>query len=140
LPLSQGVAFARARDTVAAETGAKTQRGKDIISQNATKHGILARNFRFKDDQEKAAYNTLVSELDGSVDRDDPLQRLLTEEVAIAHLRRWRALKLEQRTCRRQNPATELALKTIANSKLVDTGICFVDPESGRADHGREEN
>jgi hypothetical protein len=100
----------------------------------------LARNFRFKDDQEKAAYNTLVSELDGSVDRDDPLQRLLTEEVAIAHLRRWRALKLEQRTCRRQNPATELALKTIANSKLVDTGICFVDPESGRADHGREEN
>ena len=134
------MAFARARDTVAAETGAKTQRGKDIISQNATKHGILARNFRFKDDQEKAAYNTLVSELDGSVDRDDPLQRLLTEELAIAHLRRGRALKLEQRTCRRQNPATELALKTIANSKLVDTGICFVDPESGRADHGREEN
>jgi hypothetical protein len=99
------VAFARARDTVAAETGAKTQRGKDIISQNATKHGILARNFRFKDDQEKAAYNTLVSELDGSVDRDDPLQRLLTEEVAIAHLRRGRALKLEQRTCPTAEPS-----------------------------------
>jgi hypothetical protein len=112
-------------------TGAKTPSGKDIVSQNATKHGILARNFRFKDDWEKAAYNTLISDLDGSVDRDDPLQRLLAEEVAIAHLRRGRALKLEQRTYRRQNPATELALKTIANSKLVDTGICFVDPESG---------
>jgi len=112
-------------------TGAKTPRGKDIVSQNATKHRILARYFRFKDDQEKDAYNTLVSELEGSVDRDDPLQRLLTEELAIAHLRRGRALKLEQRTCRRRNPATELALETIKNSKLMDTGVLFVDPESG---------
>ena len=111
-------------------TGAKTRRGKDAASQNATKHGILARNFRFKDEQEKAAYNTLISDLDGSIDRDDPLQRMLAEEVAIAHFRRGRALKLEQRTCRRQNPATELALETIKNSKLMDTGVLFVDPES----------
>ena len=112
-------------------TGAKTQRGKNVASQNATKHGILSRKFRFKNDQEKADYNALMSDLDGSIDRDDPLQRMLAEEVAIAHLRRGRALKLEQRTCRRQNPATELALETIKNSKLVDTGICFGDPESG---------
>jgi len=112
-------------------TGAKTRRGKDVVGQNATKHGILARNFRFKDDREKADYNTLISDLDGSIDRDDPLLRMLTEEVAIAHLRRGRALKLEQRLCQRQNPATELALKTIENSRLVDTGVCFVDPESG---------
>jgi hypothetical protein len=112
-------------------TGAKTQRGKDIASQNSTKHGILARNFRFKDDQEKVAYNTLVSDLDGSIDRDDPLLRMLTEELAIAHLRRGRALKLEQKQCRQQNPATELALKAIENSDLVDTGVCLVDPESG---------
>lgn len=112
-------------------TGAKTQRGKDVVSQNATKHGILAQNFRFKDDQEKAYYNTLISDLDGSIDRDDPLQRMLIEEVAIAHFRRGRALKLEQRLCQRQNPATELALKTIENSKLIDTGISFVDPDSG---------
>lgn len=112
-------------------TGAKTQRGKDVVSQNATKHGILARNFRFKDDQEKADYNTLISDLDRSIDANDPILRMLTEEVVIGHLRRGRALKLEQRTCRRQNPATELALKTIENSKLVDTGVCLVDPESG---------
>jgi hypothetical protein len=112
-------------------TGAKTPKGKDVVSQNATDHGILARNFRFKDDEEKADYNTLISDLVGSIDGDDPLQRMLTEEVAIAHLRRGRALKMEQRTCRRQNPATELVLNTLENSKLVNTGVCFVDPESG---------
>jgi hypothetical protein len=112
-------------------TGAKTQRGKDVASQNATKHGILVRNIRFKDDQEKADYDTLISDLDRSIDRDDPIQRMLAEELAIGHLRRGRALKLEQRACRRQNPATELALKTIENSELVDTGACFVDSGSG---------
>jgi hypothetical protein len=111
--------------------GPKTEKGKDIVSQNATKHGILARNFRFKDDREKADYNALISDLDGSIDRDDPLQRMVAEELAVAHLRRGRALKLEQRTCRRQNPATELVLKTIENSNLLDTGLCFVDSESG---------
>jgi hypothetical protein len=111
--------------------GPTTQRGKEVASQNATRHGILARNFRFKDDREKADYHTLISDLDESIDRNDPLQRMLTEEVAIAHLRRGRALKLEQRACRRQNPATELALKSIENTELVDTGVCLVDPESG---------
>jgi hypothetical protein len=112
-------------------TGAKTQRGKDRVSQNATKHGILARNFRFKDNHEKADYDTLISDLDGSIDADDPLQRMLVEEVAIAHLRRGRALKLEQRTCRRQNPATELILNTMERSELVDTGVCSVETDSG---------
>ena len=88
-------------------TGAKTQRGKNVASSKRHKHGILARNFRFKDDQEKADYNALISDLDGSIDRDDPLHRMLAEEVAIAYLRRGRSLKLEHRTCRRQNPATE---------------------------------
>ena len=112
-------------------TGAKTQRGKDAASQNATKHGILARNFRFKDDQEKAAYNTLISDLDRSIDQDDPIQRMLTEELAISHLRRGRALRLEQGTRRRQNPATELALNTLSRSELVDTGFSFINSDSG---------
>jgi len=112
-------------------TGAKTQRGKDAASQNATKHGILARNFRFKDDQEKADYSALISELDRRIDQDDPIQRMLTEELVIAHLRRGRALKLEQSKRRRQNPATELALNTIIRSELVDTGLCFTDSDSG---------
>jgi hypothetical protein len=112
-------------------TGPKTQRGKDVVSQNATEHGVLARNFRFKDDQEKADYNGLISDLRSSIDGADPLKRMLMEELAIAHFRRGRALKLEQSTRRRQNPATELALNTISRSELVDTGSCFIDSDSG---------
>jgi len=112
-------------------TGAKTQRGKDAASQNSTKHGILARYFRFRDDQEKGAYNTLISDLGRSIDQDDPIQRMLTEELVFAHLRRGRALKLEQSKRRRQNPATELVLNTMNRSKLMDTGILFPDAESG---------
>jgi len=111
--------------------GAKTQRGKDVVAQNATKHGILARNFHFKDDRERADYSVLISDLDRSFDRDDPITRMLTEELAIAHLRRGRSLRLEQGTRRRQNPATELALNTLSRSELVNTGFCFVDSDSG---------
>ena len=111
--------------------GPKTEKGKDIASQNATKHGILARNFHFRDDREKADYNALISDLNGDIDREDPLQRMLTEELAISHLRRGRALRLEQGTRRRQNPATELALNTLSRSKLVDTGFSFINSDSG---------
>jgi hypothetical protein len=45
-------------------TGARTQRGKETVSQNATKHGVLSRRFHFRGDKEKAAYDTLISALD----------------------------------------------------------------------------
>lgn len=108
-------------------TGPRTLKGRETVSRNATKHGVLAQNFRFKGDQEEAAYDTLISELDGTIDGDDPLQSMLAEEVVIAHLRRGRALKLEQRLCRRQNPATELALGAIEHSELVSDGVCRLD-------------
>jgi hypothetical protein len=111
--------------------GPTTQRGKEAVSQNATKHGILARNLHFKDAQEKAEYDTLISDLDKGIDRDDPIQRMLTEELAISHLRRGRALRLEQGTRRRRNPATELALSTLSHSELVDTGFSFIGSDSG---------
>jgi hypothetical protein len=110
--------------------GPTTDRGKNVVSQNATTHGVLAQKFPFKGDEEKAAYNRLISDLEKSIDRNDPIQRMLAEEVVIGHLRRGRALKLEMRLWQKQNPATELALESIKNSSLVDTGILLIDPES----------
>lgn len=121
------------RENAQKGTGPKTQQGKDNASQNATKHGILARNFHFRDAQEKADYDALISDLDRSIDGDDPIHRMLNEVLAMDHLRRGRSLKLEQSARRRKNPATQLALKAIENSKLLDAdaGLCFVDSESG---------
>jgi hypothetical protein len=113
------------RENAKKATGAKTQKGKDIVSQNAMKHGILAQNFLFKGEQEEAAYNRIISALEGSIDKDDPLQQLLAQEVAIGHLRRGRALNLEQKLCQRRNPATQLALDTIGRSDLFEDGNFF---------------
>jgi hypothetical protein len=112
-------------------TGPKTQRGKEVVSQNATRHGILSRNFHFKDDQEESNYSALITDLHRNIDEDDPFQRMLTEVIAVAHFRRGRALRMEQSARRQQNPATELVLKTMENSKLLDTGLCLIDSESG---------
>ncbi len=111
--------------------GPKTNRGKDRVSQNAIKHGILARKFPFSSDHEKAAYKRLFSDLRRSIDRHNPLQRMLAEEVAMACVRRARALRLEQKLCQRRNPATELALDAVEKSDLVETGLLFVDDASG---------
>jgi hypothetical protein len=112
-------------------SGPKTLRGKDIVSRNATKHGILAQNFRFKDDQEEAAYESLICHVKRSIDGDDPLQLMLAEEVAMAHLRRGRALKLERKVCDRKNPATELALDAIEHSELLSAGVGRLHFEPG---------
>jgi len=113
--------------------GATTQRGKEFASQNATKHGILAQNIRFRSDQEEASFNTLMSELRrGTNTKDDPLQLMLVEELAVAHLRRGRALRLEQKQLQRRNPATELAFNTAKKSEMLGTtGMLFLDSESG---------
>jgi len=111
--------------------GAQTERGKDVVSQNATKHGILAQNFRFRDDQEKAAYESLICHVKRCIDGDDPLLLMLAEEVTIAHLRRGRALKLERKLSDRKNLATELALDAIENSELLSAGVGRLHFEPG---------
>ena len=108
-------------------TGPKTIRGKDIVSQNATKHGILAQNFRFRDDREEAAYESHISQVRRSIDEDNPFQHMVAELMVIDYLRCGRALRLERKLIERKNPATELALGAIEHSELVSTGIGRLD-------------
>jgi len=110
--------------------GARTKRGKEVVSQNALKHGVLAQKFPFKGDQEEAAYSRLISDYKKTIDWENPSLRMAAEEAVVSHLRRGRALKLEMRLWQKQNPATELALESIRNSKLVDTGFGVIDRES----------
>ncbi|MGA8151722.1 MAG: hypothetical protein WB952_12280 [Terriglobales bacterium] len=111
--------------------GPRTLRGKDIVSQNATKHGILARNFRFKDDQEEAAYKSLIGQAKRSIDGDDPFQCMVAEVTVINYFRFGRALRLERKLIERKNPATELALGAIEHSELVSTGVGRLGFEPG---------
>jgi hypothetical protein len=111
--------------------GPKTPEGKDRVSQNAAIHGILARNLHFEDDQEKADYEKLISRLKRSIDRHDPLQRVLAEEFATACVRRGRAFRFFQKSSRRKSPATSLAVNALEDSELVGTSDAWFDSDSG---------
>ena len=118
------------RENAKKATGPKTEKGKETVSRNAVKHGVLARKLHFSD-QEATEYKDLMSDLKHRIDRDDPFQWMLAQELGSAFMRRARALGLESALYKRQNPATEIAFKTIENSELVDAGIFLPDPNSG---------
>jgi hypothetical protein len=111
--------------------GPKTERGKATVSQNATKHGLYAQNLRFFSDKEEAAYNAKITALKGVINQDDPFQQALAEDCAVQELRRGRALRMEQLVWQRRNPATLLALETVANSELMGERFSVGDRESG---------
>jgi len=111
--------------------GPKTKEGKDHMSGNAITHGILSRKFRFTSDRERAAYQRLRARVLRSIDRKDALQRILAEELAMANIRRARALRFEQEVCERPNPASKVALEAIEHSKMLSGGMGFMhfDPQ-----------
>jgi hypothetical protein len=124
-------AIAANRVNAERSTGPKTENGKEIASQNATKHGILSNHIQFRDAPEEVAYTSLMADLNASIDPTDPLQKLLAEELATASIRQGRAFGLEAKFSFRHNPATEVALKTASNSEVLKNGCFLLNPESG---------
>ena len=110
--------------------GPKTERGKEAVSRNAVKHGILVGKLHLSD-QEAIAYQDLMSHLKRRIDPDDPFQSMLAQELGATFMRRGRAFSLENRSYKRQNPATEIAFNTIENSELVNAGVFLPISESG---------
>jgi hypothetical protein len=100
--------------------GPKTLTGKSWSRRNALKHGILAKSLLFKDDEEKAAFRSFLVRLQNDQKPRDLLELMVLEELATSHVRRARALKLEQRLYRKSSPATQIFLKAVgANSGLL---------------------
>lgn len=119
------------RDNSYHSTGPTTERGKDIVSQNAFKEGIFSHKFHFKSGRERRGYAKLVGELKDTVDWDNPVERVFAEEFAASTLRRARFLNLEERLYQRHNPATELVIKTIQNSEALNAGFLLPDSKAG---------
>jgi hypothetical protein len=139
------------RENAMHSTGPKTERGKKIVGGNAVKHGILSQKLRFKSEREERSHRRLIRDLQKTVEWNDPVARIYAEEFAAAAVRRGRFLSLEQALYMRQNPATELALETIKNSDVIDTGFVSFEPKAGwecrelrvvgrRANDNREKN
>ena len=101
-------------------TGAKTARGKAVVCRNALKHGILARNLIFRDDEEEVACQSFLDDLERDQQPRDMVERIALEELGMAWIQRGRSFKLQQQLHRKPNPATEIVQKAIgANSELL---------------------
>jgi hypothetical protein len=112
--VTQAVVAANRRNA-AKSTGPKTERGKKAASGNAMTHGILARNLRFKSEDERAAYLDLRRDLDRSIDAPDTVQRMMADILAASYLRYGRSLRLDTKFYSKEtNRFTEVALDAIS--------------------------
>ena len=85
-------------------TGAKTEWGKKVVSQNAGKHWVYAKNLVFKNEQELMAFNSLLRKLRQLIGGDDPVSQMVSFVLAVEYLRYARSLKLDQRIYKGQSP------------------------------------
>jgi hypothetical protein len=58
-------------------------RNTKTVSQNALKHGLLAKHLLFQNEEEKTEFSTLLDELDDDYQPVGRTQRALVEEVAV---------------------------------------------------------
>src|SRR2546428_12802186 len=94
-------------------SGPKSTAGKSIVSRNALKHGILARNLVFRNDDEEAAYHSFLDDLERDQRPSDMVEHIALEELGMAWIQRGRSFKLQQQLYRKPNPATEIVQKAI---------------------------
>jgi hypothetical protein len=112
------------RENAKKSTGPKTPEGKARSSQNAVKHGLLARQILINDDDpnEKAEeFDRLLSDLVDELQPQGRLQSLCVQRIAVCYWRLRRAYRFEAQSLRHQrkeefSPFEELA-QNIAGRK-----------------------
>lgn len=118
-------------------TGPKTDAGKEVVKNNALKHGLLTKTLAFENEEAAAEFQSLCGELESDLKPEGALEKMLAEDIAVSwwKLRTVHGLQLQELNTR-QGTAAEL-LKTFAsNAELMDgyvinkprslgTGACF---------------
>lgn len=85
-------------------TGAVTQEGKSVVSQNAIKHGIFCKDLIINSDlgqEDEAQYMELLYELIESLSPRGKLESLLVEKIAIDFWRMRRVIRFETGSIRK---------------------------------------
>jgi hypothetical protein len=78
-------------------TGPSSSEGKEVVSRNAVKHGILSRSLLL-DDESPEEYQALVIELQNNLQPHGVLEFTLVEKIAIALWRQKRLVRAETAT------------------------------------------
>jgi hypothetical protein len=78
-------------------TGPRTTKGKDVVSQNALKHGIFASRDVI-DAEDQAEFALFRQQLIDQWDPSNPMELLLTERLIALSWRLKRALRIQNQT------------------------------------------
>lgn len=70
------------REKARASTGPRSDRGKSNSSQNALRHGILAKKIMLQTDEDRTAFKNLLQSCNAEFTPEGLLERLLVEEIA----------------------------------------------------------
>ncbi|MHC4442745.1 MAG: hypothetical protein ACYTA5_09140, partial [Planctomycetota bacterium] len=105
------------RQNAKKSTGPQTPEGKARSSQNALKHGLLARQILINDDdpnEKTEDFDQLLSDLVDELQPDGRIQSLLVQRIAVCYWRLRRAYRFEAQSLIRQredefSPFEELA-------------------------------
>ena len=86
------------------------------VSQNATRHGLLARTLRFKNKDEEKEFETLVHELEEEQQAAGRMERALVEEAAVCLWKLQSANDLEIQELSNRREASKAIMKSLAES------------------------
>ena len=99
-------------------TGPKTEKGKQVVSQNAVKHGLYARALilnspSLKDDQSE--YNNLIYSLDSELEPEGLFEQFLIRQIANCLWRSRRVINAENSQIERQLNTIDSDVRTQVN-------------------------
>jgi hypothetical protein len=86
------------------------------VSQNATRHGLLARALRFNNKDEEKEFETLVHELEEEQQAAGRMERALVEEAAVCLWKLQSANDLEIQELSNRREASKAIMKSLAES------------------------
>jgi hypothetical protein len=91
-------------------------RNTKTVSQNALKHGLLAKHLLFQNEEEKTEFNTLLDELDDDYQPVGRTEGALVEEVAVCLWKLQTANGWEVEELANRRKASKAILRTLAEN------------------------
>ena len=91
-------------------------RNTTTVNQNATRHGLLAKTLRFRDDDEKNEFNRLMQELEEEQQAAGRIERVLIEEAAVCLWKLQSANDWEIQELANRRKASKAIMKSLAEN------------------------
>ncbi len=93
---------------------------KNALSQNAVKHGLLAKHLHFSNEEDKLEFSTLLGELEDDLLPVGRTERALVEEVAVCFWKIQMANGWEEVELTNRRKASKAILRTLAENYDAD--------------------